>query len=114
MELKFEKKGATLVVKMKGELDHHFSEDARNKIEKELNRSHCKNILLDFQDVGFMDSSGIGMVIGRYKYVSALGGKLAVLHVGESMDKIFQAAGLYRIISQYASIEEARKEGFFA
>ena len=54
-----------------------------------------------------MDSSGIGAVIGRYKKVSNIGGKLCVAEVNKNVDKIFDLAGLYKIIKKYSNVNEA-------
>lgn len=107
MTVKFTKKGIHLIVGIDGEIDHHTSEEIRNKIEKEYSRSGCKNLIFNFKKVNFMDSSGIGMVIGRYKYICERNGAVAVVEVNENIDRIFSISGLYKIIRGYQSLEEA-------
>lgn len=107
MTIQFFKKGIHLIVEIDGEIDHHTSEEIRTKIEKEFTRTECKNIIFNFCNVNFMDSSGIGMVIGRYKYVKAMNGIVAVVGVNESIDRIFSISGLYKIIEGYQSMEDA-------
>ncbi len=67
MYLKFDKKADKLIVTMAGELDHHSAEEVRNVIDDRLDRENLNKLILDFSKVNFMDSSGIGVVIGRYK-----------------------------------------------
>ena len=66
-----------------------------------------KHIIFDFTDVGFMDSSGIGLIMGRYKKVMFLGGRAAVTNVGEAVNRIFTLSGLYKIIERYDTVGEA-------
>lgn len=73
-------------------------------------RTKVKNIVFDFKDVSFMDSSGIGLIMGRYKKVMFIGGKAAVTNVGNAVDRIFKISGLYKIIEKYDTIQEALYE----
>lgn len=107
--IEFQKKSVVLIVKIQGEIDHHCAAILREKIEKEFQKSDTKHLIFDFKDVTFMDSSGIGMVIGRYKSVMAYGGKTVVANANEKVSQIFQMAGMQRIIPQYASVTEALK-----
>ncbi len=110
MKIEFQKKMSVLIVKIQGEIDHHCAEVIREKIEKEYQKSDAKNLIFDFEFVTFMDSSGIGMIIGRYKNVLACGGKTAVVNANEKISKIFQMAGMQKIIPQYQSITEALQQ----
>ena len=67
MYLKFDKKEDKLVVSLMGELDHHSAEEVRVKIDDRIDRDNIKKVILNFNGVTFMDSSGIGVVIGRFK-----------------------------------------------
>ena len=110
MKIEFQKKSSALIVKIQGEIDHHCAAIIREKIEKEYQKSDTKNLVFDFEFVTFMDSSGIGMIIGRYKNVLACGGKTAVVNANEKVSKIFQMAGMQKIIPQYQSITEALQQ----
>lgn len=116
MKMKFQKKGLTLIVSISAEVDHHIAEECREKIEKELDKFQGKSIIFDFSDVTFMDSSGIGMVIGRYKYTLAQGGRTAIVCRNEKVKQIFQLSALFQLIPCYDTIGEALKytnqEGF--
>lgn len=100
-------KNRNLIVTVSGEIDHHTAEDIREKIDREYSRSNAKNIIFDFSGIQFMDSSGIGMIMGRFKNIENQGGKMAIVHVTPSVDRIFQLSGLYKIIRSYGNMEEA-------
>lgn len=107
MDIYFNKLNRTLVVQIRGEIDHHSSEEIKNRIEKEFIKINGKNIIFNFEKVTFMDSSGIGMVIGRYKYVKTLDGTVAVACMNETIDRIFSISGLYKIMKHYETLESA-------
>lgn len=107
MNIQFQKKSNVLIAKIEGEIDHHCAATLRQKIEKEFQRSDAKHLIFDFELVTFMDSSGIGMIIGRYKNIMAYGGKTAVANAKERVLKIFQMAGMQKIIPLYNNVEEA-------
>ena len=97
MKIRMESIGNTLVVKPIGEIDQSCASDLRTDIDRELRRSHAKNLILDFGGVTFMDSSGIGMIIGRYKQIKALGGKTMIIRPQPQVDKILEQSGLKKI-----------------
>ena len=72
-----------------------------------IDRNHIKHIVFDFSGAGFMDSAGIGVIMGRYKKVVFVGGKIAVAGVNSTVDRIFRLSGLYKIIEKYDSVETA-------
>lgn len=67
MNLAFEEREDILIVHMEGELDHHTAEEVRSRIDDRIDRTGFYKVIMDFTNVNFMDSSGIGVVIGRYK-----------------------------------------------
>lgn len=100
--------GRTLVVKLSGELDLVTAESAREAIDSELeNFGRVKNLVLDLADVKFIDSSGLGMLLGRYKKISDRGGKLVAYGVQPAVQRVLQMAGMTKIINIVASKEEA-------
>lgn len=99
-----------LVIRLNKELDHHSALSLREKSDKLIDKGNIKNIIFDFTEAGFMDSSGIGVIMGRYKRVIFTGGKVAVTNVNETVDRIFRISGLYKIINRYESIKQAIKE----
>ncbi|MBQ8547894.1 MAG: anti-sigma factor antagonist [Lachnospiraceae bacterium] len=103
----YELRGDILVIHLKADLDHHTAVAVRESADSLLARSHAKHILFDFTGVEFMDSSGIGVIMGRYRQVIFQGGRVGVMGVGSNVDRIFKVSGLYKIVEQYESAEEA-------
>ena len=98
MDIRIEHIGTTLVVKPEGELDHHSAKNVRETIDREIEQRKIKNLVLDFNKVSFMDSSGIGVIAGRYKIINSLGGKTMVIRANEQVDKILEISGLKKIL----------------
>jgi len=96
-----------LIVKMKGEIDHCSSKEITNKIDREYKRLNSKNMIFDLSGVTFMDSSGIGIIMGRYKNVVSNGGKVGAACICNELMKIFELSGLFKIIKYYENIEQA-------
>jgi len=101
------KRKGILIVALEGELDHHTAGVVRDFIDKRLEDPTIRNMAMDVTGLTFMDSSGIGMLIGRYKIISKRGGKLGVTHTSSHIDRIFRISGLYKIIRAYNGLEEA-------
>ena len=89
------------------ELDHHITNEVRDGIDNLLNSRPIKNIIFDFKNIRFMDSSGIGVIIGRYKKIANDGGKVSVINVNARVKKIFDLSGMNKIISIYDTHEQA-------
>ncbi len=96
-----------LVALLSGEIDHHYAEQIRNKIEQEYEKNKAKNIVMSFKNIRFMDSSGIGMVIGRYKFAQARGGTLVASDLTLEAKRIFDMSGLGKIINIYDDVDLA-------
>ena len=89
------------------ELDHHIANEVREEIDYVIQDKQIKNIVFDFKNMNFMDSSGIGVVIGRYKKISSEGGKVAVINLNSRVKKVFDLSGMNKIIKVYSTYEEA-------
>ncbi|MDW7652029.1 MAG: anti-sigma F factor antagonist [Bacillota bacterium] len=107
--MKLKRAGGTLVVRMDGELDHHAADGIRGKIDKKLAHSEIKNVIFNFEGVDFMDSSGLGMVLGRYKQVIQKGGKVLACSLRPRVQRVFDLAGLESKIPVFASEQDALK-----
>ena len=105
--LHYEIQGDSLIIYIKDELDHHAVTYLRETSDRLIEAGNVKNIVFDFKDVSFMDSSGIGLIMWRYKKVMFIGGKAAVTNVGNAVDRIFKISGLYKIIEKYDTIQDA-------
>ena len=88
----------TMTVKLNEDIDHSNALEIRERIDTEINKRPVKNLVFDFSDVEFMDSSGIGMILGRYKLLSSIGGYVYINNPSSSVMKIIEIAGLARII----------------
>ncbi len=107
MQVNFFMKGTDcLVTKVSGELDHHLAKTIRTETDKRIMRGNVKNLVFDFTDLHFMDSSGVGLVIGRYKLVKSLGGNISIVSCDGCVNKILTMSGIPKIISVYPSLTE--------
>lgn len=88
-----------LTVHLNGELDHCAAKRLRLEIESMILRNGSGHLTLDFSDVSFMDSSGVGMIIGRYKTMKARGGSMSAFGMNATVEKLYRMAGLHRIIA---------------
>ena len=107
--MQYTQKGKTLYIQMSGEIDHHSTVGLRVEVDRAFERSGCRDIVFDFSEVTFMDSSGIGLVIGRYKNAQERGGSVAIAGMRPEMARIYQISGLAKIITSYSSVSEAQK-----
>jgi stage II sporulation protein AA (anti-sigma F factor antagonist) len=107
LKVKFLNKGNTLIASIIGEMDHHTADYIRDKIDGEMIKSSTKNIVFDFSKVGFMDSSGIGVVMGRYKNISKLNGKTSIIKANDQIRRIFEMSGVVKLVPIYDNIDEA-------
>ena len=89
-----------LILKITEEIDDYSVQKIRRKADYEIERYMPRKVIFDFDRVTFMDSAGIGMVIGRYKEVSMLGGTLELANMSETVKKIFQMSGVLKIIPE--------------
>lgn len=110
MQVESKKTKGTLIVNVKGELDHHTAGVLKQHMDEMMEDPTINNIILDAKELGFMDSSGIGVLIGRYKVIAKRAGKMGVININSHIDRIFEISGLYRIIRSYSGLEEALKD----
>ena len=83
-----------LTVKIDGELDHHNSKMVRENVDIEIKGGNIKTLIFDFSDLSFMDSSGIGIIMGRFQLMSLYGGRVVVENAPEYVKKIIFMSGL--------------------
>ncbi|AZR72293.1 anti-sigma F factor antagonist [Anoxybacter fermentans] len=108
MELHIKKKKDTLIVQIKGELDLHTADDLRQGIDQYLQKyPSLKNLILDLKGIEFIDSSGLGVILGRYKTIKQRGGNLAAVAVSPRVRRIFELSGMLKIIRIYENKAEA-------
>ena len=94
----FKQTGTDLVVQLPTELDHYYAEIIKKRTDQIIQEKNIKRIIFDFRNTEFMDSSGIGLVIGRYKNMCFMGGEVIAIHVSRRIYKILQLSGIRKII----------------
>ena len=94
----YEKETRTLFLRVTEEIDQHAADKIRRKLDSEIEIYSPKKVIFDFNGIEFMDSSGIGMVLGRYKLVKMLGGTFEIINVNKRLKRIFDMSGVSRII----------------
>jgi len=98
----YEKKRSTLTVRLSGELDHNVAAGIRAEVDELILDPRVRRLVFDLNELEFMDSSGIGLIIGRYKLMARRGGTVAVSCKHGRVDKIFEMAGLYQLVERLA------------
>ena len=107
VEIDIDEKSVTAYIS--GEIDHHNAAKLRNDIDEAVENAYPEILVLDFGGVTFMDSSGIGLVIGRCKLMKNISGKIAVINAPKYIKKVMRMAGIEKLLT-----EENKKEGSFA
>ena len=98
MESKFYEDKKMLVFKITDEIDDCSVQKIRRRADYEIERYMPKRVIFDFDSVTFMDSAGIGLLIGRYKFTNLLGGRLEIANLTQSVRKIFEMSGILKLI----------------
>ena len=98
MESKFYDKDKLLILKITDEIDDHNVQNIRRKADYEMERYMPKRVVFDFDSVTFMDSAGIGLIIGRYKFANMIGAKLELSNLTQSVRRIFDMSGILKLI----------------
>ena len=106
--IKTRQDGTELTVYLHGEIDHCIAQIIRDEIETILRKSRIMHLILDFSQVSFMDSSGVGMIIGRYKTVSSYGGVVSAVGLHPPVSRLFHIAGLHRILKTHENQKEMK------
>ena len=104
MEYQIEENSLTIF--LPAELDHWNAEQVRKKADMLIAHNHIKYVIFDFADTNFMDSSGIGVIMGRYKLVYLVGGEVWAVHANERIRKILKMSGVTKIIQMFEEEKE--------
>ena len=92
--------GSVMTARITGEIDHHSARWLRTDIDTAINDSSPEKLLLDFSGVSFMDSSGVGLVMGRFKNMKERGGKVELVNMPEYIGKVMRLAGMDRLLKE--------------
>ena len=111
MEVKTDFSNNTLFVRLKGDIDHHSAKSAREEIDRSIYRYLPETVIIDLEGIDFMDSSGLGLILGRFSVMKDIGGELVVINPNTGVMKILKLAGAERIIKiEYVDLEEQKKQ----
>lgn len=97
MQLELTRDQGRLTARLIGELDHHAAAPIRQQIDAAALSCRCNHLILDLSRLTFMDSSGIGLIMGRYRMMTAAGGTLRVENASERVEQMIRLAGLDRL-----------------
>jgi stage II sporulation protein AA (anti-sigma F factor antagonist) len=87
-----------LMIRLPEEVDHHRSAYIGERADKFILEETVKHVVFDFGDTKFMDSSGIGIIVGRYKKISCFGGRVYIIHADKQIRRILRMSGLDQIV----------------
>ncbi|MBQ8293125.1 MAG: anti-sigma factor antagonist [Bacilli bacterium] len=86
-----------LIIRLKGELDQSSVTNLKYRVSEIIDKYHIKNLVINMQEVAFMDSSGIGFIIGRYSQIKKRKGHIVICSMNEMVQRIFNLSGLKKI-----------------
>lgn len=107
MDIKLISEKRAILIKVDGELDHHMAEKIRDAADRKMRSTNARNVIFDLSDMNFMDSAGIGVIMGRYKKARMLGGRTAVYGTNTQTLRIIKMSGVDKVIKVVPSIEKA-------
>ena len=110
MGVELQLQGDKLTAKLSGDIDHHTGGKLREAIDDKAAQVRPRELVLDFAGVTFMDSSGIGLILGRYRWMQNLGGTVRVVHIAERMEQILLLSGINKLVRVESSKSAAEKE----
>jgi stage II sporulation protein AA (anti-sigma F factor antagonist) len=87
-----------LMIRLPEEIDHHSTGAVCEQADRYMLREEVRNVVFDFENTRFMDSSGIGLIVGRYKRIACFGGRVYAIHVDRQIRRIFRVSGLEKIV----------------
>lgn len=107
MQSSFQVTDDILIAVAYGEMDHHTAAKLREEIDEAMQAFHCRHLVLDMKRVSFMDSSGIGVVLGRYKKIRKKGGRLYITGCSDYIERILHMAGVFSVAEKKDSVDDA-------
>ena len=108
-QVSYTEKGDTLIVSIGGEIDHHSAVSVRTGIDQKLMELRPPRVMLELSAVDFMDSSGLGLIMGRYNTMKEIGGVLKVADPSPGTEKIMRLAGMERIVKVIHTSANAKR-----
>lgn len=105
MESYYQEKDKLLLLKITKDIDECSVQEIRRRADHEIERYMPKRVVFDFYSVSFMDSAGIGLIIGRYKIANMFGAKVEVTNINSTIRRIFEMSGILRLIPEAEELE---------
>jgi stage II sporulation protein AA (anti-sigma F factor antagonist) len=102
-----ETKNDVLCIRLSGELDHHTADELREKAITVIEKNEIRHIVLNLEHLAFMDSSGLGVILGRYKQIKQVHGEMVVCAISPAIQRLFDMSGLFKIIKMEPTEEFA-------
>ena len=90
--------GSKMLIRIGDDLDHHTVQELKDHIDEMVDKGVVRDIAFDFTTTGFMDSAGIGMIMGRYKKIAPLGGEITIVGMNPAIERIIRISGIHKII----------------
>lgn len=109
MEVMFRSSGTALITFLRGEIDHHTASALRQTIDQSMKEFGCRDLVMDFSGVTFMDSAGIGVVLGRYKKLTKTGGRICICGCSAHVKRLLEMAGVFSLVQQAVSFRDAEQ-----
>lgn len=97
MQVRIEKRSETLTAYLSGDIDHHTAKAIREEIDNEIDASKPSLLILDFGEVTFMDSSGIGLVMGRFRKMQTVEGEIQIINTPLYIAKVMRISGIEKL-----------------
>jgi stage II sporulation protein AA (anti-sigma F factor antagonist) len=107
LNIELEIKHDVLCIRLGGELDHHTADELRGQATSVIERNNIHHIVLNLEHLSFMDSSGLGVILGRYKQIKQVHGEMVVCAISPSLQRLFDLSGLFKIIKMEPTEEFA-------
>lgn len=98
LTIDLEVKQEVLCIRLIGELDHHTAETLRTKVTEAIEKHQILHIVMNLKNLTFMDSSGLGVILGRYKQIKLKNGEMVVCSISPQVKRLFEMSGLFKII----------------
>jgi stage II sporulation protein AA (anti-sigma F factor antagonist) len=107
LNIELETKNDVLCIRLSGELDHHTADELRERATAVIEKNDIRHIVLNLEHLSFMDSSGLGVILGRYKQIKQVHGEMVVCAISPAIQRLFDMSGLFKIIKMEPTEEFA-------
>ncbi|MBH0229656.1 anti-sigma F factor antagonist [Halobacillus yeomjeoni] len=98
LHVNFTIRDTVLIVRLQGELDHHEAAQLREEWQAHLRNGRVRDVIVNLKDLTFMDSSGLGVMLGRYKEVQAIGNEMIICSISPEVQRLFDLSGMFKIV----------------